>query len=154
VTIYLVRHAQAGSRHDWAGDDLHRPLSAKGWKQATALAELFADRPITRILSSTYVRCIQTVEPLAERKRMPVETSDPLTEGASTKAALDLVRSLRGTDAVLCSHGDVVPAVINALAGKGIRINGRRSAAKGGTFVIEDDGAKFVSATYLPPPGK
>jgi 8-oxo-dGTP diphosphatase len=152
VTIYLVRHAQAGSRHEWNGDDLHRPLSPKGLRQARAILEQYGDRPITRVLSSPATRCRQTVEPIAEARGLLVESTDAMREGASTKVAVELVRSLAATEVVLCSHGDVIPEVISALAADGVKVDGHRSAAKGGTFVIETRHGKLVAATYQPPP--
>ena len=154
MTIYLLRHAQAGSRHDWPGDDLHRPLSSKGRKQVALLLDQFSEKTITRVLSSAYVRCIQTVEPIAERLGVAVEVHDAMTEGARPKQAIELVRSLAGTDALLCSHGDVIPEVVRALAADGLKVNGRRTAAKGGTFVIDTTHGKLVSATYVVPPGR
>jgi 8-oxo-dGTP diphosphatase len=154
VTIYLVRHAQAGSRHDWTGDDFHRPLSAKGRRQVAGLVEAFGDRPITRVLSSPLVRCIQTVEPIAQRHGIEVEPSDLMAERAPTAKALALIRSLAGTEAMLCSHGDVIPAVISAMASDGVRVHGRRSAAKGGAYIIEVNDGDLVSATYLNPPDR
>jgi 8-oxo-dGTP diphosphatase len=149
VTIYLVRHAQAGSRHDWAGDDRDRPLSPKGLRQASGLVDQFGDRPITRVLSSPFLRCRQTVEPVADLRGVPIESTDAMAEGASTKAAIALLRSLAGTDAMLCSHGDVIPEVISALAAQGVPVNGRRSAVKGATFVIDVEHGKLASATYV-----
>jgi 8-oxo-dGTP diphosphatase len=153
VTIYLVRHAHAGSRSDWHGDDRERPLSSKGIRQANELVERFGDRPITRVLSSPFTRCRQTVQPLADTRGVPVEDSDAMAEAASVRVALGLIRSLAGTEAALCSHGDVIPEVISALARDGVRIDGRRTAAKGGTYVIdiEPDGT-VTAATYLDPP--
>lgn len=154
VTIYLVRHAQAGSRHNWKGDDFHRPLSAKGIRQVAGLVDAFGDRPITRVLSSPLVRCVQTVEPIAQRRGIEVESSDLMAERAPTGEALALIRSLAGTEAMLCSHGDVIPAVISAMASDGVRVNGRRTAAKGGAYIIEVAHGDLVSATYLNPPDR
>jgi 8-oxo-dGTP diphosphatase len=151
VTIYLVRHAHAGSRHDWPGADHERPLSSKGRKQARGIVERFGDRAITRVLSSPSTRCRQTVEPIAERCGVTVEESPAIAEGAHVGDAMALIRSLIRTDAVLCSHGDVIPEVISALAAGGVLVNGRRSAAKGATYVIEVDGGELLSATYVEP---
>ena len=63
--IYLVRHAKAGHRERWTDDDEVRPLTKKGWRQAKALVELFDTQPFARLVSSRYVRCVQTLEPLA-----------------------------------------------------------------------------------------
>ena len=43
-SIYLVRHAKAGERRMWTGDDLDRPLSKAGWKQANALGKRLAKK--------------------------------------------------------------------------------------------------------------
>ena len=40
--LYLVRHAKAGDRAAWKGDDRLRPLSKEGRRQADSLARLLA----------------------------------------------------------------------------------------------------------------
>ena len=65
--LYLVRHAKAGERRLWEDDDIDRPMSAKGWKQAELLGERLAALDVGTLLSSPYVRCVQTLEPLAKR---------------------------------------------------------------------------------------
>jgi broad specificity phosphatase PhoE len=94
VTLYLVRHAKAGSRRDWEGPDRDRPLSRKGRRQAEGLVELLADRPVRRVLSSPYLRCVQTVEPLAEKLGLPVEQVAALGEDAAPAEAVELLRAL------------------------------------------------------------
>ena len=151
MTIYLVRHAHAGKRHKWKGDDRERPLSDGGREQAAGLIVDLGDRPISRVVSSPSLRCRQTVAPLAKHLGLEVEICDPLDESTSNHDALELLRSLAGDEAVLCSHGDVIPDLIRALADDGMKMNGRDQAAKGGTFVIEVDGGRFSEATYLGP---
>ncbi len=116
MTLYLVRHAKAGSRRDWGGPDAERPLSGKGRRQAEGLVDLLADRPVRRVLSSPYVRCVQTVAPLAEKLGLPVEETAALGEGASAAEAVSLLRDLAGTTAVVCTHGDLIPPVLDTLA--------------------------------------
>ena len=65
MTLLLIRHASAGDRNDWVGDDLLRPLDGRGRSQASRLPELLGDYEIARVLSSPALRCVQTVEPLA-----------------------------------------------------------------------------------------
>ena len=76
MTVYLVRHARAGRRSAWKGDDRLRPLSKVGRRQAAALVDLLVevsgDREIEEILSSPYVRCRQSVDPLAKRLGLKV----------------------------------------------------------------------------------
>jgi phosphohistidine phosphatase SixA len=111
--IVLLRHASAGSRRDWQGDDRLRPLDDKGFHQAWLLVEPLAALGVSAIVSSPYVRCTQTVEPLAQELGLVVEESDALAEGASRAAALELAESA-GPGAVLCTHGDVIEAVLEA----------------------------------------
>jgi len=152
VTIYLVRHANAGSRSDWDGDDRDRPLNRKGDEQSEALRARYADRPITRVLSSPAVRCQQTVHPLAHDHGLEVQLCDPLDEGSPADEGIALLRSLAATEAVLCSHGDVIPAIMRSLIDKGLPVDGGASASKAGVYEIETDGVDLVSATYIPPP--
>jgi phosphohistidine phosphatase SixA len=55
-------------------------------------------------VSSPYLRCVQTVEPLAAALGIPVEIANELADGAET-AGVELLRSLLAEDAVACVHG-------------------------------------------------
>ena len=152
VAVLLIRHAHAGNRNDWESDDHLRPLSPKGRRQAAALARRLRPWKPERVLSSPFVRCVETVEPFAESLQRKVEQVDELGEGAGA-AALTLMRSLAGSNVALCTHGDITALVLAALAeedgldlGRGIR------HAKGSTWVLETQGDRFVEATYRPPP--
>jgi 8-oxo-(d)GTP phosphatase len=110
--VLLVRHAKAGDRDEWVGDDRQRPLDRRGRRQAEALVTPLAGYAIARILSSPYVRCVETVEPLAARLGLPIEPEDALAEGESAHAVLALLRRLGPGPLVLCTHGDVVEALV------------------------------------------
>lgn len=102
--IYVVRHANAGKRERWSGPDEARRLTRRGGRQADALVAQLAGLPLSRLLSSPYVRCVHTLEPLAESRGLPIETSDSLAEGAALTAVLTLLREVapRGETA-LCT---------------------------------------------------
>jgi phosphohistidine phosphatase SixA len=104
VTSVLVRHASAGDRDAWNGDDRLRPLDTRGRLQAEVLADLIGPLGVQRVVSSPYLRCVETVEPLAAELGVPVEQDDRLAEGAG-RAAFEL---LHEDGVVLCTHGDVV----------------------------------------------
>ena len=90
--VYLVRHAKAGERRVWDGDDLERPLSKAGWKQAHALGKRLQKKGATELVSSPYLRCMQTLEPLATcPRRLPVLADERLLEGAGFEGALELL---------------------------------------------------------------
>ncbi len=151
-TLLLVRHGTAESRSEWEGDDSLRPLSARGEHQAAALADAFADRAIERILTSPYLRCRQTIEPLAILHGLKIEERDELAEGAGHRPARDLCRELAGTNAALCSHGDVIPAVLDWMVRHGTSLKSAFDCKKGSTWEIEVKAGEFRKARYLPPP--
>jgi 8-oxo-dGTP diphosphatase len=122
VTSVLLRHASAGHRLDWEHDDHLRPLDARGRQQSAALVELLRPFGVRRILSSPYVRCVQTVEPLAEALGLEVQLDERLKEGEGGAAA----ELLREDGVVCCTHGDIV----EALVGRGLK--------KGAAVVLED----------------
>lgn len=136
MALYVVRHAKAGSRHDWSGPDQLRPLSKRGRKQAEAIAAHLTPSAPNRVLSSPYVRCIQTVEPLAAQAGVAIEASDALAEGQDFRAPLALVESLED-GAVLCTHGDVLPELLNALIRRGLLVDGSPDLRKGVVWSLE-----------------
>src|SRR4051794_22189152 len=119
--IYLVRHAKAGSRSDWTGDDALRPLTKPGERQATAIARRLVKRDATTLVSSPYLRCVQTLEPLAHLLSQPVRTDDRLGEGSAFPSVLELCAELPD-GSVLCSHGDVIPELLDALIRRGCEL--------------------------------
>jgi 8-oxo-dGTP diphosphatase len=118
VIVYLVRHARAGRRAEWDGDDRLRPLDERGRRQAEGLVAQLAGREFRRILSSPYVRCVETVLPLAEARGLSVEPDDALAEGAGSHAALGLLRRV-GEPLVACVHGDLVEDLLGEKMKKG-----------------------------------
>lgn len=152
MPVLLVRHAQALPRSTWETDDRERPLSARGRKQSRGLvAELMAYKPAT-VLSSPYVRCVDTVRPLAEAVGLDVKSVEALAEG-ELDAGLLLVRSMARDSVVMCSHGDIIPAVLDALAREdGVDLGRSPRWAKASVWVLQTRKGKFVTAKYLPPP--
>jgi 8-oxo-dGTP diphosphatase len=138
MTIVLLRHAWAGDSEHWSGDDTRRPLDERGHDQALALPGRLAPYAAARILSSPYLRCVQTVEPLATARGLPVEPCDELSEERQERDGLALLRSLAGTDAIVCTHGG---SPWTELAGRSYRK---------GEAVVLDDGLDVVDV--LPPP--
>jgi 8-oxo-dGTP diphosphatase len=151
VSTYLVRHAKAGSRKTWDGDDFERPVSPTGRKQADAMAARLVDAGLTSLWSSPYVRCIETLEPLADLVGLPIQTDERLAEGARFEDTLELLEE-SGEGAVLCTHGDVLQEVAAALTRRGTRIVGEADWRKGTIWVLEREGEAFGTARPEPPP--
>jgi 8-oxo-dGTP diphosphatase len=152
MPLLVVRHADAGRRKGYAGDDRDRPLSPKGRVQAEALVQLLhAYRP-TSIVSSPFVRCTETVRPLAEALGLPVETTDQLAEAHGTEA-LQLMEDRSDQDAVLCTHGDVALALLDALVPKGDPAeHDPPRLQKGEVWVVERRGSALSIVDHLHQP--
>lgn len=150
MSIYVVRHAKAGSRRKWQGPHDLRPLSNTGRRQAKAIAKWLAAEPVTRVLSSPAIRCRETVEPLAERRGLEIELDDALMEGAPFDEAWRLVEKIADDDAVLCTHGDTMGGLLAYARRHGVEVDDDR-LEKGGTWVFDFDTGTIVAARYVPP---
>ncbi|MEA2634351.1 MAG: 8-oxo-dGTP diphosphatase [Chloroflexota bacterium] len=152
MAIYVVRHARAGDRADWEGDDRLRPLTRSGRRQAEALAAWLKKEPIDAILSSPYVRCMQTLEPLAEQGKLPIEPRKDLEEGSGGESLVRIVAKFKGRGIVLCTHGDLVEEFLEQLIEKGLVPRTRANTEKGSTWVIEETAGKITGARYVAAP--
>lgn len=159
MTLLLVRHAEAEPRSGWSGPDVLRPLSSRGRRQATGLVHLLGDPfPIGRLVTSPSLRCIETLSPLAAILGCTLAVSSGLAEGGDPEAAVELARSgatLPGTEAalVLCSHGDLIPDLLEILGvADDLDLGRSPRCQKGSTWIFEGKRGRFTTATYLPPP--
>lgn len=151
MPVLLVRHAQALPRSSWEDDDRERTLSGRGQRQAEGLVNLLVERKPLRVLSSPYVRCVDTVAPLAAVLGVEVEPVDELAEGAGSRA-VGLLRGLATEDVVLCSHGDVIPEMLESVARDGVDLGRNPRCAKASVWVLRARDGRFSKASYLEPP--
>jgi len=149
MALLVVRHANAGRRSAYKGDDRLRPLSPRGRARAAELVPLLTAFRPKRILSSPFVRCCETVQPLAEALGIPVESVDELAEG-SGDAAVRLMRRMAGESAVLCTHGDVATAMLDVL-GRDPGASGPADPKlqKGEVWVVNSAGSTLVVAEHI-----
>jgi 8-oxo-dGTP diphosphatase len=153
MSIFVVRHAKAGSRHDWDGDDTERPLTKSGRRQSDEIARQLGKEAITGVWSSPYARCVQTVEPLARLHGLDVIREPRLGEGAALEDVLTLLNEVPD-GAVLCSHGDVIPELLDGLVRRGTHVEGEPDWRKGSIWTLDPpdaDGA-VATARATPPP--
>ena len=149
----MVRHAKAGSRGHWSGDDRLRPLSKKGFKQAAALVGVLEPFPISAIFSSPFRRCVQTVEPLARTRELPVKESISLAEGHGLAGAMEFMGDPKRDQVVLSTHGDIVWELVEELVKRKVVKAGEGGFEKGSTWVVDvDKKGSFVRARFIPAP--
>lgn len=154
MLIHIVRHAHAGDRSRWDRPDEDRPLSAKGHRQADALTEALLEAGIDTIWSSRYLRCRQTVEPLATRLGLEVTDEDFLAEGAWGTDALDalVTAAIAGRTVLACSHGDVIPVIVSAAVRRGAQLHGEAVPRKGDRYELTVRDATVISVHHVPRP--
>jgi 8-oxo-dGTP diphosphatase len=149
--VYVVRHAKAGSRDRWEGDDIERPLSKNGRAQAEALCRRLRKVVTPTLVSSPYLRCIQTLEPLAEALDTKVVTDDRLTEGAPFEPVIELVQTTPA-GSVLCGHGDLIPDLVGALHRRGAHLTTEADWRKATVWVLTRERGRIISMASWPPP--
>ena len=118
TTPYIVlRHTSAGDKHAWDGDDLLRPLDARGRTEAAGLAESLAGFGAARVFSSATARCLETVLPYAARIGAEIRTDRAFSMGppatTAKEAGARFARLLaEETPTMVCTHGELVPELI------------------------------------------
>jgi 8-oxo-dGTP diphosphatase len=141
MRVLVIRHASAGDRDHWDGDDRMRPLDDKGQRQAEALASTLAELGVRSLYSSPALRCIQTLEPAATLLGLSIEARAELDEGADRADVLDLLEEVDREPPALSTHGDVVREL---LPGK--------KCKKGSIWVVDVEAGEVRPGRYLPPP--
>ena len=147
MDLYLIRHAHAGDRLV-GHHDRYRHLSGRGHTRAKELANFLADAQISRIISSPATRCVQTVEPLAAALGLEVEENEGLWEDSLRDDALEVLVSAATEGIAVCTHGNIIPEVVELLADTGTKIKGR-GCEKGSIWVLTWDKKRFKKARYL-----
>lgn len=106
LTLYLLRHAHAGSADTWDGPDSERPLSPKGRRQAQQLGQFLADRAFVpdAIVSSPKLRARQTAEIVADALGLAIAVDERLAGALDIDTLVALTESVGGTNVVLVGH--------------------------------------------------
>jgi 8-oxo-(d)GTP phosphatase len=141
--LILVRHALAGARKNWSGDDDERPLDDRGETQAKVLAEVLSGYRPTAAVSSPSKRCVQTLEPYAERSGLEIGLEPSLSESrydpqTSLRLVTEAMASKRST--AFCSHGKVLPDLISKITDRA----GDARLRKGEFMVLHHAGGQIV----------
>jgi broad specificity phosphatase PhoE len=153
TSISVIRHAEAGDRDRWTAPDDVRPLTRGGRLQAQRIAERFVNEPFVQVMSSPYLRCMQTVSPLADTRGLAVELRDDLAEGQPTGYLEKAILEAEGEGpTAICVHGDTLRALLDDLIERGIARRVKRATKKGATWVLEVRDGAIVSARYEPAP--
>ncbi|WP_319446983.1 MULTISPECIES: NUDIX hydrolase [unclassified Mycobacterium] len=156
-TLLIVRHGTAGTKSRYKGDDAKRPLDKRGRAQAESLVGQLLAFGASSVHAAPRVRCVQTVEPLAEELGVTVSAEPALTEEAyadDRRAARHRMLDIAKTDGtpVICTQGKVIPDLIAWWCDRdGVRPDKSRNR-KGSTWVLSLCGGKLVAADHIGSP--
>ena len=118
AALVVLRHAKAVKRGAWDGPDPKRPLAPEGEDQSSALSPILHAFGVSRVLTSSSTRCVQTVEPFANEHVVTMEEVMELSEEEydeeSARLFLDTLMAAPGSS-VLCSHRPVLPQLFDLL---------------------------------------
>jgi len=169
TTLDIFIHMDAVNRNEWQGAADDRPLTDAGKKQAERIAEMLGSQKVDGIFSSPAARCRESLEPLAKQSGLQVEVlpgfkdtlgykapagwenpnregPDPLGGAESAGSAFAALRQIQAKvpdgRAVLCSYGDIVPALMAFLSGANGAQMPARNNKKGAVFTVVIDGDK------------
>jgi len=149
MKIFLARHAKAGNR--LAGHrDKYRQLIQDGQVQAKQIATFFESIPLDAINSSPAVRCQQTVEPTAIQNSLQIVENESLWEDALPSDIVDELNTSTAESSLWCSHGNLIPSVIELLQISTINTT-KRGAVKGSIWTIEGEPNNWQTASYITP---
>jgi 8-oxo-dGTP pyrophosphatase MutT (NUDIX family)/phosphohistidine phosphatase SixA len=120
--IIALRHGKAVPPTSWDGPDATRPLLHRGLEQSQNVAPAVAAWSPKKLISSTATRCLATIEPIAVLTGLPVKQAVGLSQDAyedgTAKVRRIVAKRLRKQESVVfCSHGPVLPEIIDAIAG-------------------------------------
>lgn len=120
-SLLIVRHARAIGRSSWDGADPDRPLNEIGLRRANRIVPLLTAYQPQHLLSSPSVRCVDTLGPYTAVSDAGLRLRNGLSEEGfadSPATALKHLRKVleRGEGTALCTHGPVLPTLLNALS--------------------------------------
>jgi len=153
VPCILLRHAAAGSKAAWRGNELARPLDRGGAEAADRLAQLLSCFGPCRVISSAAERCVATVRPYAALTGAKIELEPLFTVGqhgvGQAAAGRAAVIAADGTPAVICAHRENLPLLLDA-ACAAVRSAPPEGPAlrKGGFWVLHSAAGTMVSAEH------
>ncbi|KUH85267.1 MULTISPECIES: NUDIX hydrolase [unclassified Mycobacterium] len=156
-TVLIVRHATAGSKSRFKGDDRKRPLDKNGRAQAESLVGVLLAFGADHLYAADRVRCVSTLEPLADELGATIHSDDLLTEEAyaeDRKAARRRFLEIADTAGtpVICTQGKVIPDLVEWWCERdGVRPDKSRNR-KGSTWVMSLYDGRLVAADHIGSP--
>jgi 8-oxo-dGTP pyrophosphatase MutT (NUDIX family)/phosphohistidine phosphatase SixA len=151
--LLLMRHAKAGKRSDYRGDDQQRPLDKLGRRLAREAVPFLAAFGPTRALAADRLRCEQTLQPLADLLGLTIECAPEFSDEAynlDPKAAVTSLLAVaeHQSASVICSQGEAIPGLIADFGTSRSALPCR----KGSVWALSIHRGSLIASDYYPHP--
>jgi len=153
-TLIILRHAKALERGDWDGDDSLRTLSELGVEQAESLIEHLRAFSIDEIYTSNYTRCVQTITPLANERKLSFTQVPNLNEENfeyDPERSISFANALKQDEKniLICSHNPVIPTMLRGILNTKLKNKELIKLEPGDAWVVHRVRGEIVGIDYL-----
>ena len=153
-TLIILRHTKALERGDWDEEDSQRTLSEVGFDQAQLLLKHLEPFAIDEVYTSDYVRCVQTVTPLAHSRGLTITQVPSLNEKTFEE---DPLRSVSFANALkqdeknilICSHNPVIPTMLRGILNTKLKNKDLIKLEPGDAWIVHRVRGEIVGLDYL-----
>ena len=126
--------------HDHAGH-AHRSNNTRRMAITLVLTAVYLQPEA--ILSSPFLRCVQTVQPLADELDLPISKDDRFTPGRTEASVRQAFLSIPA-NSVVSTHGEVIAHLFDE----------RVKCAKGAFWVVERRDSQLLPTHYVEAPAR
>ena len=153
-TLIILRHTKALERGDWDEEDSERTLNEVGFDQAQLLIKHLEPFALDEIYTSDYVRCVQTVTPLAHSRGIAITQVPSLNERTFEE---DPLRSVAFANALkqdeknilICSHNPVIPTMLRGILNTKLKNKDLIKLEPGDAWIVHRVRGEIVGLDYL-----
>jgi 8-oxo-dGTP diphosphatase len=153
-TLIILRHTKALERGDWDEVDSERTLNETGFDQAQLLIKHLEPFAIEEVYTSDYVRCVQTVTPLAHSRGLSITQVPSLNEQTFEE---DPLRSISFANALkqdeknilICSHNPVIPTMLRGILNTKLKNKDLIKLEPGDAWIVHRVHGEIVGLDYL-----
>ena len=153
-TLIIVRHTKALERGDWDNDDSKRTLDERGLAQSEQLIQHLEPFGIDEIYSSDYIRCVQTVTPLAQSRGLKITAIPNLNEANfefDPERAISFANAVKQDEKniLICSHNPVIPTMLRGILNTKLKNKDLIKLEPGDAWIVHRVRGEIVGLDFL-----
>lgn len=153
-TLIIVRHTKALERGDWDEDDSKRTLDERGLAQSEALIQHLEPFGIDEIYSSDYIRCVETVTPLAQSRGLKITEIPNLNEASfefDPERAISFANAVKQDEKniLICSHNPVIPTMLRGILNTKLKNKDLIKLEPGDAWIVHRVRGEIVGLDFL-----